>query len=372
MRAVSIAARRSRAEPDRPLRWDVSLGALRRNVERVRAHLPADTLLICSVKANAYGHGVLTVGRALDAVGVSYLATASGADAIRLRESGIQARILLFGGHAPEAAPWYADRALTVTVANLGTADALPPGSSVFVKVDAGLGRLGIPLAEARAVILEHLAPRLVIDGIYTHLPFHNSAGERWARAGLSAFRSLVAELEAAGCSVPVVQALSSPGISAGLPLSGNAVCPGRLLYGLVPSAGRASEWGFEPVLRRISVRISHVRTYSSDCQVGAGGRRSVHAGDTTAVIPFGRSHGNLADPAEGPVVIHRGRRIPVIGVSLEHTTLLLGPDRADVGDEVVVLGDGDGGRVSFEELGRWSHLEPLDALVALDRGTAV
>jgi hypothetical protein len=89
-------------------------------------------------------------------------------------------------------------------------------------------------------------------------------------------------------------------------------------------------------------------------------------------VIPFGRSHGNLTDTAEGPVFIHRGRRVPVIGVSLEHSTLLLGPMRAEIGDSVVVLGDAEGGRVSLQEFGRWSHLDPLDALVALDRGTAV
>jgi alanine racemase len=372
MRAVSIDSRPCPVKFDGGLSWDVSLGALERNVDRVRAHVPAGTLLICSVKANAYGHGVLTVGRALDALGVDCLATASGADAVRLREAGVRARILLFGGHPPEAAPWYAGRGLTVTVANLETADALAPGSPVFVKVDAGLGRLGIPLEEAREVIVERVAPRLAIDGIYTHLPFHDPAGEWWARAGLRAFRSLVAELDAAGLSIPVAQALSSPGISAGLPVSGNAVCPGRLLYGLVPSAGHAAEWGFEPVLRRISTRVSHVRTYSADRRVGPGGRRAVHAGDSTAVIPFGRRHGNLTDPAQRPVVIHRGRRVPVIGVSLEHATLWFGSEPVEIGDEVVVLGDGDGDRVSLEELSRWSHLDPLDALVALDRGTAV
>ncbi len=370
---MSIPSRPHQVESDRPLKWDVSLAALGRNVDRVRAHVPEGTLLICSIKANAYGHGVLTVARALDALGVYGLATASVADAVRLREAGIGARILLFGGHPPEDARRFADRGLIVTVANLETARALPGGSSVFVKVDAGLGRLGVPLAQARQLILETLAPRLAIDGIYTHLPFHDASGESWARDGLSAFRSLVAELETAGLSIPVVQALSSPGISAGLPISGNAVCPGRLLYGLVPSVGRAAQWGFEPVLRRISTRVSHVRAYAADGLVGPGGRRPVRAGDRTAVIPFGRSHGNLADPAESPVVLHRGRRVPFIGVSLEHATLLFGREHVEIGEEVVVLGDGDrdGDRVSLEELSRWSHLEPLDALVALDRGTA-
>ncbi len=322
------------------------------------------------MKANAYGHGLLTVGRALQAAGVDALATASAADAFRLRDGGIHTRILLFGGHRPADASELARRGLIVTVANLETADALEPGSLVFVKVDAGLGRLGIPLADAHDVV-RTLAVKLRIEGIYTHLPFHDTAGERWARAALQEFGRLVTSLRADGVPIPVVQALSSPGIAAGLPLSGDAVCPGRLLYGLVPAVGNADSWGLEPVLRRIRTEVVHVRRYAEPAAVGPGGSRRVNADEGIAVIPFGRSHGNLAHLAERPVAIHRGRRMAVVGISLEHATLAVGTGPCEVGDEVVVFGDGGTAAIELEELSRWSHLEPLDALVALDRGMA-
>jgi alanine racemase len=263
-----------------------------------------------------------------------------------LREGGVHTRILLFGGHPPALAADLAARGLIVTVANVETAEALAPGSPVFVKVDAGLGRLGIPLVEAKSVV-ERIAHRLRVEGIYTHLPFHDPAGERWARAALSEFRALVAGLQSSGQSVPVVQALSSPGISAGLPVSGNAVCPGRLLYGLRPRIGEADQWGLEPALRRIRTEVVHVRRYATAARVGPG-------------------------LAERPVVIHRGRRVPVMGISLEHATLDLRSRQCAVGDEVVVLGDGGDARIELDEISRWSRLEPLDALVALDRGMAV
>lgn len=355
---------------------DIDTGALERNLGRIRRALPDGTLVLASVKANAYGHGVLTVARALSAAGVDALATASASDALRLRDDGVDMRILLFGGHPPALAGDLAARGLTVSVANVETAEALAPGSAVFVKIDSGLGRLGIPLTDAPGAF-ERIADRLQIEGIYTHLPFRDAAGERWARAALSEFRALVAELERTGYSVPVVQALSSPGIAAGLPVSGNAVCPGRLLYGFRPRIGEAGKWGLEPVLRRIRTEVVHVRRYATSAHVGPGGQREVEAGQVTAVIPFGRSQGNLADLAGAPMVLHRGRRVPVVGISLEHATLEIGSGGCAVGDEVVVLGEGDRGaggdaRIELDEVSRWSHLEPLDALVALDRGMAV
>jgi alanine racemase len=323
------------------------------------------------VKANAYGHGVVTVAHALQELGVYGVATASVPDAIKLKDSGVTCRIVLFGGYRPEDASELARLGITLTVHNAESAAAVPPDSPVFVEVDAGLGRLGLPLPDADWLVRDTLAKQLVIEGIYTHLPFHDPAGEPWARAALERFRAFVDDLAAKGVRIPVVQALSSPGIAVGLPLSGNAVCLGRLLYGLIPSVGNAGGWGLELVLRSVCTHIIQTRTHSEDTRIGAGGRHAVRAGDTTAVIPFGRSSGNLTDPANGPVAVHCGRRVPVISVSLEHAILNLGGARASVGDTVVLLG-GQEEPVSLEEFSGWSHLDRLGALVALDRGTAI
>jgi alanine racemase len=363
-----------------PLRLDVDLRALRRNHDRIVAQLPAGTKLIYSVKANAYGHGVLGVVRELERLGVDVdgVATASIRDAIRLRQAGVECRILLFGGHMPAAAPALAARGVTITVANVESARAMAEAADraapVFVKVDSGLGRLGLALDEAEEVIAGTLLPGgVTVEGIYTHLPFGDEIGERWARAGLERFESLVERLRGRGIDPPIVQALSSPGVAAGLPLVGNAVCAGRLLYGLVPAVGDAGSWGLEPVLRGVSTQVVHTNTHAVDARIGAGGRHVVRAGDTTVVIPFGRSAGNLMALRREPALVHRGERAPLIAISLEHATLNVGSTTAAVGDEVTILGGDSGGpSVTLDELARWSHLEPLDALVALDRGGAI
>jgi alanine racemase len=355
------------------LQIDLDLEALRRNVERVLARVPPGTQLICSVKANGYGHGVVQIGRALELVGVDALATASVPDALALREAGIRTRVLLFGGQLPDELPALAARGLVVTVANLEGAQAVAADPrnvrSVFVEVDCGLGRLGVPVAEVDPVLRGTLLPAgIAVAGIYTHLPFADVAGARWAAAGLERFRALTEGLERAGLRIPVIQALSSIGIAAGLPLSGNAVCPGRVLYGLLPAMGGAASWGLEPVLRSVTTRLVHVRRHERDRDVTSGGGHLVTAGDVTAVVPFGRAAGNLADAIKQPAVLHRGRRVRVAAVSLEHAVLDIGPFPAAIGDVVTIVG-GDGAEsVSLAELARWSDSSELDALVEFGR----
>jgi alanine racemase len=359
--------------PEQSVRREFDLDALARNLDRITARLPGDTRVIASVKANAYGHGVVSVGRALEGVGIHALATASAADAMRMKDAGVSLPIILFGGQPPQLLPSLAQRGVTVTVANIESADVLaeaaPPGTGVMVKVDSGLGRLGVSPAEAEIVVRDILMPAgIELEGIYTHLPFADAGGERWARAGLESFRTLVRSLRAAGIDPPIVQALSSPGVSAGLPISGNAICIGRLLYGVAPSVGSAAMWRLEPVLRKLTTNLVHVRSHGQETRIGSGGRSLVRADVTTGVIPFGRSNGNVLDTGRAPMVLHRGKRVPVVSVSLEHATLELGPNAAAVvGDEVTIIG----GPLTVGDFASWSNMTTLDALVALDRGTA-
>jgi alanine racemase len=207
-----------------PIEWELDLDALGHNLRCVTDRLPASVRVIASVKANAYGHGVLAIGRALDELGVHGLATASPADALALRDAGVRCELLLFGGQPPGELPDLARRGITVTITNSESCAALAdaqPGLPAYFKVDCGLGRLGVSIDEAEAFVHERLLPSgISLKGIYTHLPFHGAAGERRARAGLTRFEELVGRLRDRGVAPPLVQALSSPGMASGLPLS--------------------------------------------------------------------------------------------------------------------------------------------------------
>jgi alanine racemase len=358
----------------RALEREVDLGALARNYRRLFDRLPPRMRLIASVKANAYGHGVVEVSHALERLGVDGLATASLHEAVELREAGVSAQILLFGGQPPEAAPEILRHRLTPSVSSLAGARALADAArgrcGVFVKVDAGLARLGVPLLEATELLRELRAlPDVEVQGLYTHLPFADAEGERWARDRLGAFIELVERLRAAGLGAPLVQALSSPGIASGLPNPFDAVCAGRLLYGLVPAVGGAATWGLEPVLRSIRTKLVHVSRHTAGSRIGSGGGYALDTATATGVIPFGQSEGNSSARAGRASVLHRGRRVPVVGVSLEHATVDLGAGPAEVGDEVVVLGRSGEEEITLAELAAARETSELDTLIALDRG---
>ena len=258
------------------------------------------------------------------------------------------------------------------TVANLETARAVAAAArrptAIYVKVDSGLGRLGVPLGNAVEFVKQVVAvPGIVVEGIYTHLPFGDPAGLEWARSRLGEFRTVLRALEQAGIGVPVTQALSSAGILARLDHGCTAVCPGHLLYGLrAGSAAIGDPEPFQPVLRAIRTRLIHVTRNPTARAVGMGGRRVLPGGAVTGVVPIGAGDGYRSAKTGTAAMVLRGCRVPVLGVSLEHTTVDLSeiPDPT-IGDEVVVLGGDGEARIALEELAEWQQVRPLDVLTA-------
>src|SRR5262249_27801178 len=241
--------------------------------------------------------------------------------------------------------------------------------TAIYVKVDSGLGRLGAPLASAVEFVKEVAAlPQVVVEGLYTHLPFADPAGREWARTRLEEVPAVLRGLARAGIEIRVTQALSSAGILAGLDHGCTAVCPGHLLYGLQPvSAKLADRRSFQPVLRALRTRLIQVTRNPTARAVGAGGHRVLPGGAVTGVVPIGTGDGYRSARAGAAGMGLRGHRVPVLGVSLEHPTLALSaiPDPT-VGNEVAVLGGEGDARVTLEELAGWQQVRPLDVLTAL------
>jgi alanine racemase len=161
------------------MRAVVSLAALRWNLDRIRQRLPSGTELIACVKANAYGHGLLPVAACLEAAGVRWLSLGSPGDALALRAAGITSDILLFPtAEGADPAP-LAAAGVTVGVQSFDEAAALARSAgaraaAIFLKIDGGLGRVGVPLDDAvrLAARIRDALPRVRLAGVFTHLPF--------------------------------------------------------------------------------------------------------------------------------------------------------------------------------------------------------
>ena len=359
-----------------PTWMEIDGGALRANLAAIRRLAGPGVRVIASIKANAYGHGAVPVARILEAAGVEMLATGSFAEASAVRAAGVSTPILMLAGALPEAMGELAAAGTVPTVYDMAGARAAAAAGTaarpvpVFVKVDTGLGRVGVGLDRAEAFAAAAGAlPGLRIDGLYTHLSFKDEAGKAWAAERLDLFYALLRALRARGIEIPETQALASSALLAGWRDECTAVCPGHILYGVSPLDGvDAAARGFAPVLAAVRSRIVHLADHSGGPPPGAGGYHARRRSRRAAVIPCGYNDG-CRPPAPGRTaeVLFRGRRLPAIGHSLEHLAFDV-PDDVEiaVGDAVCVLGGEGPGRISLEEFAAWRDCPPLDCAMSL------
>lgn len=351
-------------EAVRPCWIEIDLGALAHNVAVLRRGLAPGTRIIAALKGDAYGHGIGPVARRLVDCGVETLATGNLRDARAIRDAGVDAEILMFAGPLPEGIPALLEAGVTPTVHDWTSAravsDAAPRPTRAYVKVDSGLGRLGVALPDALDFISRvRELENVVVHGVYTHLSFSDAAGVAWARERYAAFDALLEALARRGVDVPVTQALASSALLAGLSSRANSVCPGALLYGMSPvSADVAVAGDYRPVVRAIKARLIQV-----------GEPKDPNRPARVGVVPIGLADGyqKLRPGARGSALLH-GRRVPIQAVSLEYVVLDLSDfDGARVGDEVVLVGDSGGERIGLEELAGWQESPPHATLMAFE-----
>lgn len=355
-----------------PAWMEFDLGALVANYAELQRRAGPGVKIIASLKANAYGHGIVAAAKTLSGLDTYALSTGSFRDAVAVRDAGITTPILMFGGNLPTGISDYLRYDLMPTIYNEETAEAVSRAATeptrVFIKVDAGMGRLGIALPEAEAFIQRVAAlPNIMLEGVYTHLSFDDAPGQEWSKQGIAKFNALLAQLRAGALDIPVTQAIASSNLMVGHMDESNAICPGHLLYGL-PSVtpGLASIEPFEPMLHAIRAQIIHVGDFTSDPALKGGGYHVNRRGQRTGVVPLGLYDGYRKPQFGAPAaVLLKGRRLPVLGVSLEHLTFdLLDFEGAAIGDTVTALGADGEDCITIAELADWQGGRALDVLM--------
>ena len=332
---------------------EINLAVLENNLGLAKNIIGSKMKIIPSVKGNAYGSGVVEVCKTLKKLGVYAVATGSFEDALRVRESGNDIKIHMFAGNLPAGIKVMLEKNLILTVYNEMTATEISKQAKektpVFIKIDAGLSRLGVPLENAFAFIKKMSTYKnLYIEGIYTHLPFKTVSGFEWAKGRIKEFDSFIALVkEKLGISPPVIQVLASSGIWFGInSTESTTFCVGHLIFGVssgldgVPSViGDLTK--FRPVFESVKSKIIHIRSHDVAKQAGNNGSLSITKDAKTAVIPVG-SYDGFRLPANGQkeYVIIKGHKIPVIGFSQEFMTLDISSlEKVNIGDEVTVIG---------------------------------
>jgi len=338
----------------------LSRTALAHNLAGIR-RLVAPAQVMAVLKANAYGAGAVGMARALEDNGVSRFAVATVDEGVELRESGIGGDILCltyFDGSDIEAIRHHD---LTVTVFSQGSASllhALAKKSGervrVWIKVDTGLGRLGVPAAEAHNFI-DDLAGlgTLRIAGIFSTLS-ENRVRDRQQLARLLALRRRPAVAPDALWSIA-----SSHGILSMPESALDVVRPGVMLLGFAPSEPhrmdprRVAVADLHPVVTW-KTRIAAVKRVPAGEQVGYGEQPALEQDTRVASLMVGWSDGYPGTPQARSHVLIAARRCPVLALSA-NTTLVAVPGDLPVeaADEVVLLGRQGDALIGAEELAR-------------------
>jgi alanine racemase len=345
-------------EPAGPTWAEIDLSALGRNFARLRERAGARRM-IGVVKANAYGHGAIAVARALARAGCERLAVAALDEARELVDAGIELPILLLQGvRTPEEAAPALRPGLVPLVCSLETLDSLAAAaellarpSPIHLKLDTGMGRLGLLPGELEPA-LERLrrSPRLRLEGVASHLAEADAPDSAETRKQRTRFAELVARVRDAGFDPTWLHLDNSAGIVQGPTPGTTAVRAGIALYGGDPTLDRSAP--FEPVMTLLS-RVSHAKQVPAGARIGYGGTYVTPFATRILTLPIGYADGIPRSAAAHFRVGVRGERRPLAGrISMDLTTVDAGPDsRAGVGDPVLIFGRMDDLEIRVEEL---------------------
>lgn len=340
------------------LTWvEVDLEAIRNNVRRMKAL--TNTRVMAVVKANAYGHGLEAVARAAQEAGADWLGVARASEGVILRSTGISLPILVLGYTPPEAGEAAIGRDLSLTVFDSDTAQAyadtarkLNRRARLHIKIDSGMGRLGVPPSEAPQFVRAVQAlDGVEVEGVFTHFAGSDLADLSGANKQLESFNSVLAALDRRPAFVHAANsaaAFAMPGARFDLVRTGIA------LYGLNPSSDAPCPSGFTPALQWKAI-VTQVKTLPPGRGVSYGPEYLTTATETLAVIPVGYADGYRRVPKNVNEVLIHGRRAPVRGrVCMDQ--IIAGangiPD-VSVGDEVVLLGKQGAETLDADELAR-------------------
>jgi alanine racemase len=345
-------------QPDRPTWVEIDLEAIANNA-RLLASMAAPAKIMAILKADAYGHGMIKVARTVLNNGVSWVGVATLGEAITLRKKGVDAPILVLS-YLPA---WQAHDAIhhniSATIFSEEIARAFRQAAAdlnkealVHVKVDTGMGRLGLLPDEVLPFMKKMAQTGLKVEGLFTHFATADEADLTQTYDQLRCFQEILVQLDQAGLRPPLIHAANTAALLNVPEARFDMVRPGIGIYGLPPSPHRPLPEGFRPALS-FKTTVGQVKTLAPDSPVGYGAIYRTKGRETVAIIPVGYADGFRRSPRTWGEVLVKGQRAPLVGrVSMDQCAINI-THIANVrqGDEVVLIGQQGNETITAEEV---------------------
>jgi alanine racemase len=365
----------------RPTIAEIDLAALRHNFSRIKRAIPAGCEVLAVVKADAYGHGFMDIALELDSLGVNAFGVAFLAEGIQLRKSGIDRPVLVLGGLYPGQEKKCIGFNLSTTVFSPEqarllnyVAGKLYRKAKIHVKIDTGMGRLGISHADA-ADFFSRLKgmKNIELEGIVSHFAAADDLDEEsreYTDRQNAIFTRVIGEARQQGLSPRYIHiANSAAAFSREMALC-NLVRPGIALYGAVPSPDFLGKIDLKPVMR-LKSKVAMLKWVEPGTSVSYARRYVAKDKTLVASVPVGYADGYSRALTNRGEVIIRGMRAGVIGtVCMDWIMLDVSkiPGVA-VGDDVTLLGcDREGNCIHAEELAEKTGTIPYEIFCGISK----
>ncbi|MCG8568166.1 MAG: alanine racemase [Desulfobacterales bacterium] len=359
----------------------VDLSAFIHNLKTIRSQCAPQTRIMAVIKADAYGHGDVTIARAAEAHGADFLGVARITETQKLRRAGIGLPILLFGSISPNQVAYAASHDIRISIGDVETArtisqvaQTLPHAVKVHIKADTGMGRLGLSTADIETAAREALAisqlPGLDIEGLYTHFPCADEADKAPTLAQFDTFMALKDKMANLGLSPGICHCANSAATMT-LPRTHlDMVRPGISLYGLSYNTDQPPEaLGFKRAMSIVS-EVIHIKTVPRGFSVSYGATHVTDKETTIATVPIGYGDGYPRLNSNTGIMLAGGKRARVIGrvcmdLTMIDTSHIPG---LKVGDPVVIMGRQGNECLWAEELARLTRTLNYEVVASLTR----
>ncbi|HIJ81361.1 MAG TPA: alanine racemase [Desulfuromonadales bacterium] len=365
----------------RPTFAEIDLAALQHNYKLIRAAVSPDSGILAVVKADAYGHGFMDISRELENLGVDAFGVAFLAEGIQLRKSGIDKPVLLLGGTYPDQERKCVGFNLSTTVFTLEQAQALNYAAGklfrkaqIHIKVDSGMGRLGVPYRRIPEFLIElKKLQHLALEGVISHFASADEldeSGTRFTKLQSERFATAVSQIREAGYSPRYIHIANSAATLTGDVPGCNLIRPGIALYGGFPSGDFIGKVDLIPVMR-LKSRIAMLKWIEPGETVSYARRFTASGPTLIASVPVGYADGYPRSLTNRGEALIRGQRAKITGtvcmdwIMLDVTHI----EGATAGDEVVLMGpDGLGNALYADELASWAGTIPYEILCGVSK----
>ena len=341
---------------------EINLSAIAQNFKSIKSRTNADVLAV--VKADAYGHGLIPVSKALEEAGADWFGTALLEEAINLRKSGILKPIISWLTPLGEDFKSAIGLDIDLGIPSIDLLDEVIKAASltgktarIHLEIDTGMSRGGV-LSEwdqlIKSVLVGVNLKQLKVIGIWSHFARADEPDELMNQEQLSLFEEKVNQAKAAGIDAQFIHIANSAALFTNKSAHKNIIRSGIALFGLSPdikTIGDSSSLGLKPAMK-LKAKLNLVKEVKAGSSVGYGGTAVLKSDTKLGVVALGyadgipRSTNNLAG------VFVDKKRAPIIGrVSMDQFVVDLGiTSTAKTGDEVIVFGDGSNGEYTVDE----------------------